>query len=222
MSDVQQPPNNNPADPTNGPTVRLEPITESFVVPQPWYRRIFGPVMRTETVWKLSVVAILVVGVAIGYKIQSPTVTTTQAAVGKARVSIYPLETRIPPERSFQLWMTSDQPVSTGDITVTFDPKAIQLSREVTSQVIPPVNITFTSWTEANKTGVLEFHIKSKDPATPLEQGTKQFGTFFFNTTKGTTLTTANIMISEEKTTIVNQDAVPFAISTTNASVGLK
>lgn len=205
-----------------GPTVRLEPVTESVIVPQPWYRRIFGPITRTETVWKLSVVAILVVGVLVGYKIQTPTNTLTQAAVGKARVSIYPLETKIPPERSFQLWMTTDQPVSKADVTVTFDPASIQLSREVTPQIIPTANVSFTTWTEANKTGVLVFHIVPKVAATPLEQGTKQFGTFFFNTTKGTTSTTANIMISEEKTTVMNQDSVPFSLSTTNASVGLK
>jgi hypothetical protein len=83
-------------------------------------------------------------------------------------------------------------------------------------------DITITNWTEANTTGVLEFHVAPKDKAGPIAQGTKQFATFFFTTTKGTTLTSANIMVSEEKTTVVSQDAIPFALTTTNASVSLQ
>lgn len=224
MSDVQQPPNNDPSDPTNAssPTIRLEPVTESIVVPQPWFRRIFGQITRTETLWKLSVVALMIVGVFIGQSMQAPQTTITHAAVGKARISIYPLESKLPPDKSFQLWMTTDQTVSSANVTFSFDPKAIQLSREITPNAIDSTDLTFTSWKKANQSGLVEFKVNPKTKTEPLAIGTFQLGTFYFTTTKGTTSTTATIMISKDKTLIVNQDSIPFTLNTTNATVTLK
>jgi hypothetical protein len=219
MDDVRQPPHSSAM---GEPTVRLEPVSESVIVPQPWYRKIFGPVMRTQTVWRLSVVAVLVVGVLIGREMQKPQTTVTQASVGKARVSLYPPESQIPPEKAFQLWMTTDQPVSSADITLTFDPKAMLLTREVTPAVIASGDLSFTTRVQANTTGVLEFHIKAKTITSPVGQGTMQLGTLYFNTTKDPSVVTANISINENKTVIINSDSVPFALSTTNATVILK
>ncbi len=214
--------NNAQKPPVSGPTVRLEPVPESIIVPQPWYRRIFGQVIRTDTVWKLSIVALMIVGVFIGKAMQTPQTTVTHAAVGKARISIYPLESQLPPEKSFQLWMTTDQPVSSADVTLSFDPKAIQLSRKITPNATASIDVTCTSWTKANQTGIVEFHVKPKTKTKPLTTGTMQLGTFYFTTTKGTTSTSATIMISEDKTVVVNQDSIPFTLNTTNASVTLK
>ena len=220
---MQQAQSNNPANstsPTN-PTVRLEPISESVIVPQPWYRRIFGPVTRTDTVWKLSVVALWIVGVFIGNSMKNPQTTVTKAAAGNAKVSIYPHESKLPLEKSFQLWITTDQPVSSADITLTFDPKAIQISREVIPGVNTSYSVQFTSWTQANKTGALEFHVKPGTTNNPIAPGTMQFGTFYFNKTKGTSSTFTTIAVNTEKTTVANQDSIPFTVSTTDTSITL-
>jgi hypothetical protein len=214
MSDVQQPPANT--------TVRLEPITENIIVPQPWYRRIFGTVFRTETKWRLTVLTVLVIGVYIGWAIKTPQRTVTQANVGKAHVSIFPIKTEIPPEKSFQLWVKTDQVVTSADIVITFDPKVIQISREIIPMVIPNGDMTYTPVEQANTTGLLRFHLTAKTATVPIQPVSIQLGTIYFNPVKGTMSETAIITVHQDETIFMNQNAIPFEISSTNSTVSIK
>lgn len=210
----------NSTSPTS-PTVRLEPVTESVVVPQPWYRRIFGPVTRTDTVWKLSVVALMIVGVFIGNSMRNPQVTVTKAATGNAKISVYPLDTVLSAEKSFQLWVTIDQPVSDANIVLSFDPRALQLTREVTPSVNPKYGVESTTFTSANKTGVLGFHVKPNPPGSPVSAGTIQLATFYFNKLKGTASTSTSIAVNTAQTSVLNQDLIPFTVTPADATITL-
>lgn len=227
MDDIAQHPSGPPSSvgqsQDSSATVRLVPVTETFIVPVPWYRRVFGPVTRTETVWKLTFLSLLVVGVIVGQSmLQTPTNTLTQAAVGKARVSLFPQNTEIPPDKPFQVWVTADNPVKEATIVVSFDPTVLQLTKDIVLVGKLGYQLSFTPLTKANLTGSVEIVMTPQTGTEPLPAGTVQIGSLYFTSVKKNVDTSTTVSINESQTRIVDQGSVPFSLSTTNVIVTLK
>ncbi len=224
MDDIAQHPSGpEPSVGDTSATVRLVPVTETYVVPVPWYKRMFGPVTRTETVWKLTFLSIMIVGVIVGQSmLQTPTNTVTQAAVGAVRVSLFPQTTEIPPDRPFQLWMTADKPIKKAKIVLSFDPAVLQLSRDITLIEKIGYILSVSQMAQANATGMIEISILPKPGALTLSPGTIQIGSLFLTAKPKNIVASTTISIDEVSTVIENQDSVPFSLSTTNVVVALK
>jgi hypothetical protein len=227
MDDIAQHPSGPPSsvgqaqDPSA--TVRLVPVTETFIVPAPWYKRVFGPVTRTETVWKLTFLSLMVVGVIVGQSmLNTPTNTVTQATVGKARVTLFPQSTQIPPEKPFQLWVTTDSTVKDAKLVLTFDATALKLNKDVVLIGKPGYQLSVTPQSLANKTGRIEILITPQEGASPIPAGTIQIGSLFFSSLKNAAVSSTTVSIHETDTTISDTGSIPFSLSTTNVTVTLK
>ncbi len=228
MDDIAQHPSNPvPAQQSTAgsgsPTVQLVPVTETFIVPAPWYRRMFGPVTRTETVWKLTFLSLLAVGVIVGQSmLQTPTNTSTQAAVGKAKVTLFPQNTQMPPDKPFQIWITADNPIKEGTVVVSFDPAVLQLTKDIVLVGKQGYQLSFTPMAKANETGTVEIKLIPQAEAAPIAAGTMQLGSLFFTAVKKNVATSTTVSINDTQTRIVDKGSIPFTLSTTNVMVTLK
>lgn len=227
MTDIpQHPSSTNGSGPSAAPTpttVRLEPYTENIVVPTPWYKQMFGgPVYRTQTVWKLTFLSLLVVGVIVGQSIvQSPSTIVTQAAVGTAKVSLFPQNTEMTLDKQFQLWITVDKPLKEATVVLQFDPLMMQLTRDFAMTPEKGYTITVSPVAGSNQNGKIEVKVTPDAGASPISDGTVQLASFFFTSVKGKSGSTA-ISVNEGQTKILNQDRIEFSVSAMNASVTLK
>jgi hypothetical protein len=227
MTDIPQYPSGtncaNPVSASTQTTVRLEPHTENIIVPTPWYKQLFGgPVYRTQTVWKLTFLALLIVGVIVGQSlVQSPSTIVTKAAVGVAKVSLFPNDTVMIADKQFQLWFTIDKPMKEATIVVKFNPHMIQLSDHLI--LLPEKNYTVivSPKTVSNQTGQIEIKLLPDSGAEPISEGTSQVASLFFTAVKDKSGLT-EIAIDEEITKILTPDLIQFSISAMNASVTLK
>lgn len=226
MDDIAQHPSGAPSvnqNSNNSPTVQLVPVTETFIVPAPWYKRVFGPITRTETVWKLTFLSLLFVGVIVGQSmLQTPTNTTTQAAAGKARVTLFPQNTEMPPDKPFQIWVTSDGPVKEATIVVSFDPAVLQLTKDIVLVGKQGYQLSFTPMSKANQSGTVQISMKPQAGTEPLPGGTIQIGSLFFTAVKKNVATSTTVSINDTQTQIIDQGSIPFSLSTTNVMVTLK
>jgi hypothetical protein len=226
MDDIAQHPSGAPSvnqNLNNSPTVQLVPVTETFIVPAPWYKRVFGPVTRTETVWKLTFLSLLFVGVIVGQSmLQTPTNTTTQAAVGKARVTLFPQNTEMPPDKPFQIWVTSDSPVKEATIVISFDPAVLQLTKDIVLVGKQGYQLSFTPMSKANQSGAVQISMKPQTGTEPLPGGTIQIGSLFFTSVKKNVATSTTVSINDTQTQIIDKGSIHFSLSTTNVMVSLK
>jgi len=207
----------------NSPTVQLIPVTETFIVPVPWYKRVFGPVTRTETVWKLTFLSLMVVGVIVGQSmLQTPTNTVTQAAVGKARVTLFPQNTEMPPDKPFQIWVTADNPVKQATIVVTFDPSALQLTKDIVLVGKQGYQLSYTPMVKANQSGSVEIAMTPQTGSAPIPSGTIQIGSLFLTSVKKNMATSTTVSINDNLSQILDEGSIPFSLSTTNVMVTLK
>jgi hypothetical protein len=223
MTDIPQHPSSTQKTGMPSTTVRLEPVTENVIVPTPWYKQVFsGPVYRTQTVWKLTFLSLLVIGVIVGQSmVRSPSTIVTQAAVGVAKVSLFPQNTDMTTDKQFQLWFTVDKPVKDATVVVRFNPESIQLSKHVTLSPEKGYSVVVTPAASANQTGTIEVKLIPESGASFISEGTSQLASLFFSSMKGKTGVT-QITIDEGATKILNPDNVQFSVTAMNASVTLK
>ncbi len=227
MGDIAQ----HPSNPTvteqigsqSSATVKLVPVTETIIVPAPWYKRVFGPVTRTETVWKLTFLSLVVIGILIGQSmVNKPTKLQTQAAVGKAKILLFPQSAEMPPEKPFQLWVSADMPIKKSTIVLVFNPDILQLYKDVTLIGQSGYQLTVTRAVDANKTGIVQFDIAPQNPDSIIPEGTFQLGSFTLTPKAKVSSTSTTITVNEIDTNLENQDSIPFAITTSEVQVHIK
>lgn len=226
MDDIAQHPSGPPSstqNSNNSPTVQLVPVTETFIVPVPWYKRVFGPVTRTETVWKLTFLSLLFVGVIVGQEmLKTPSNTITQAASGKARVTLFPQNTEMPPDKPFQIWVTADNPIKNATIVVSFDPAVLQLTKDIVLIGKQGYQLSFTPMAKANLSGSLEIALTPQTGSAPIPAGTIQIGSLFFTSVKKNIPTTTTVSVNDNLSQILDEGSIPFSLSTTNVMITLK
>ncbi len=225
MSHAADSPSAPPSSAPMEPTAKLEPVSVVVPTPVPWYKKLFGVgSVTTETRWKLTFVALLIVGVFVGGRALTQQQTTvTQAAAGNARIALYPASAQVPPEKSIQLWVTVDKPVRSGTISLTFDPKAVKLSRDPV--LLPKENVMMESTpvTQANATGVIDIKLSQVSEAGVLiPEGTFQLATLTVDTQGASGGASAQVAVDTTRTQILNADGIPFAVKTANASVNVQ
>ncbi|OGG11880.1 hypothetical protein A2Z00_00315 [Candidatus Gottesmanbacteria bacterium RBG_13_45_10] len=160
MDDHNQPPSSTDSQHTEPgsqpPTVILEQIPETVIVPTPWYKRLIDSGVRTQFVWKLSFVMMLVVGFVIAQQIQKPQNIVTKAGNSRANIMIVPSESRTKPMVLLQLWVNAESSVDQGQIRIDFDKTKMKLVSISTSKnpALAPA-LTFSSTSQANLTGTI-------------------------------------------------------------------
>jgi len=196
------------------PTAILEPIQKSVSVQVPWYKRLFVNSIRTETIWRLSFVALLIVGFFIGRAMQQPQTTSTHAGNIYARISLVPLQTHLPPDTFVQVWATTDSTLTKGQFDIRFDQTKVTIV-----DAVPPKasafaeGITITPVSQANTNGKLMI-VFSQTPGTTMNNpnGTFQLANITFRN-KSTTLNDSTGVNLDPQNTKLFHDATPFVIS---------
>jgi len=135
------------------PTLILEPV--SMTVPEyvPWYKRILGGNTRTQTVWKLSFIMMLLITALVIMKIHQPQTIVTKADVSHALVTLFPSTVNLPPDAFIQLWVTTDVALTRGQFEISFDPTKISITDARLPNGSPLGDVTVTTTERANAVG---------------------------------------------------------------------
>jgi hypothetical protein len=221
--DPEQPQSqNSPSAETPGasgsPTVVLEPTTVTVPDHAPWYKRMFGGGNRTKNVWRLSFVAIVLIGVVAALRgFQQPTQTTTNAGLSKARIALLPEDVHMTQDGAVQLWITSEATVTKAEFRVSFDPSKVSLSSVRApngSAVVSSISIN--NLDEANKNGVL---IVTLGPLTdPAAAPTGTFNLVNISFRRNTAAQGTTIVQLQTSDTMLYHDDAPFVITGATAS----
>jgi hypothetical protein len=205
-------------------TVRLEPVsTDTIIVPTPWYKRMLGgPVVRTQTVWKLTFLSFLLVGVIVGQSMtQAPTNIETQASVNRATISLLPGQVTMPPDKLVQLWISSEAPVKEGTVVVKFDPSIVKLKGSIQVFPKPGYSIVTTATNEANTTGIVRIGISPQEAGIPaMSDRSVHVATFSFSSVS-TVDAQSTIAVSLTDSRLVSQDTTLFSLVESPASVSV-
>ena len=196
------------------PTAILEPITKSISVQVPWYKRLFVSGLRTETIWRLSFVVILVVGFFIGRAMQRPQTIAIRAGNNNARVSLVPLQTHLPPDAFVQLWATTDSTLTMGQFDVRFDPKKVTIvDAKAPATSVLAGRITITPPLQANTNGKLMI-VFSQDLKSVVSapNGTFQLANITFRIKSKTPNDSTEVNLISQNTKLFHE-ATPFVIS---------
>lgn len=97
----------------------------------------------------------------VGSWMQSPVTQQSQASSASATVSFLPEFDTLPKEKTFQLWIRSEKQVATVYLEILFDPKAIRMSKEITTVDQRFITSSVSHTTEANATGKIIMSYKN-------------------------------------------------------------
>jgi hypothetical protein len=198
------------------PTVILEPSSVSVPVPgTPWYKRIFGGGTRTQTVWKLSFVMIFMIAIfaTINTNTQHPQTIETKAGMSRARVSLLPTHTTLPPDTDLQLWVTTDVTVTEGQFEISFDSTKLTVVDAKLPYGSPLKNaVTITPSSQANANGkILVVFTPTANNVTP-PSGTFEVVGITFHSASPVAKGTTDVFLTTEGTSLYHEKT-PFAIT---------
>jgi hypothetical protein len=204
------------------PTVILEPTTITVPERVPWYRRfIGGGGARTQNVWKLSFVMMILLAALVTLRGAQPQTLVTKAGLNRASVSLKPIQAKLPPDSYIQLWISSEATVTRGDILISFDPKLVTLADyQAPNQSELAKALTLTPKAQANSTGLLMVQLDTTKQKIAAPNGTFQLLNMTFRRAAGATGTT-DITIMKDSLRLFHDES-PFTISgISNSSVTL-
>jgi len=204
------------------PTVRLDPTSYPVSVPGPWYRKLFGGDTRNETKWTLTFLTLFVIGLFIANAVQRPQTTTTKAGMNKATISIYPVKAFMPPQYTYQVWVTADSKVQNASFVISFDPSVVALTQNATLGTNPTYTATASKYTDANKSGKLTITLVPVAINNPvLTEGTYHVATLTMKPSAKAKGKSTTIMPSP-LTVITSMSSQQFTITQTGADITVK
>lgn len=110
--------------------------------------------------YAVPVIAVFIVAALI----QSNQIIGTQASTHQATLSFQLTDWQVPPESTFGVWVNSDSPVAFSDTELSFNPKLVKMTQEVSFTDKLTRKIKVTSMSEANTTGKISI-VVGLDPA---------------------------------------------------------
>lgn len=144
----------------------------------------------------------------------------SEANTAQAIIFISPDKQTLPPGAAFQVMVDSKQyKVGYVRTQITFNPRQLQLSREI--EIDSPLKnaIIRTSLSGANQTGVIDLVVGAQN-TTSMPTGIFKVATLSFQTL-GSESVNSNITIIQNKTQIISQDTSPLVVEVKNASLAL-
>ncbi len=141
-------------------------VSKKVIVARQWNWQEFFHEVKENLKRNFSIFIPILTVFFIGVWMQSPVFLRSEATSSSATVSLLPEFDTLPKEKTFQVWIRSEKQVATVYLEILFDPKAIQISREITS--IDPrytKRLSVTTKAEANASGriVLSYEIDPKE-----------------------------------------------------------
>lgn len=144
----------------------------------------------------------------------------TGAGLHQASVAFHLQNWTLPPENVFDVWINSDSPVAFANIYISFDPKVVKLTHEITTTGGLTRIIKVTSMANANSTGTASI-VLGLDPslASTPPNGAFQVAslTFDANTTNQNVATV--ISFDSAQMQLVATDQSTFQLTTANLNL---
>jgi hypothetical protein len=192
--------------------------------PLPWYQKIVHALQLKKDVWTyVGIVVFLVIGFAITRATLHPQGLPTRAGTDTVKISIKPASTVMPPNTTFQLWETADNPVAFTTVKIVFDPKLVKMIGEISTSPSPLTRVVKqTAMSEANTTGIINLSLALD----PTNRATPPTGTFKLATIPMAVNTTtqnlsATLHLDAAAMQVVNPDLNIFTITTVDSTLTL-
>lgn len=144
----------------------------------------------------------------------------SRAGLHQASIAFQLQNWNLPPENPFEVWVNSDSPVSFVNINISFDPKLIKLTHEITTTGSLTRIIKVTSMADANTTGAVSI-VLGLDPSmsTSSPSGAFQVASLIFdaNTSNPDVATTVSFNTSQMQ--LVASDQSAFQLTATGLNL---
>lgn len=145
-----------------------------------------------------------------------------KAGSNTVKISIQPAAAEMPPNTTFQLWETADNPVLVTTARIIFDPTRVKMIGEVSTSPSPLTRvIQQTAMSEANTTGVINLTL-AKDPVIKTNPpiGSFELATIPMSVNTAQSLSTT-LHLDTGALQVVNPDSSLFTITAVDALVSL-
>jgi hypothetical protein len=196
------------------PNVILEPTSVSVPIPGvPWYKRLLGQGSRSQTVWKLSFISVLLIMILVSLNAQQPQTIETRAGAIRARVLVLPASVILPPDAAIQLWVTTDVPLTRGELVVSFDSSKLEIQDVKLPKGSPYTKaVTITPLRTANETGKIHVVIPSSVGIVTPPTGTFEMFDMTFRSKSGQPNIITEVSLDPDTSTLYN-NKTPFIIT---------
>lgn len=170
----------------------------------------------------VGIVIFLLIGLAITQATRQKQGIPAKAGTNTIRITIQPAANVMPPNTTYQLWATADNPVSFATVTIVFNPTLVKMIGELSTSPSPLTRVVQqTPMSEANTTGVIHLSLALD----PTRRATPPTGTFELATIPMSAATTQNISTSLHfdalTMQVVNPDLSLFTMTTVDSSITL-
>lgn len=192
--------------------------------PLPWYQKILQKLHITKDVGiYIAIFVFLVSGFFISQATLKQKSLRVKAGTNTVKISIQPATSTMPPNTTYQLWATADNPVAFATVKIVFDPAKVKMIGEISTSPSPLTRVVKqTAMSEANTTGIINLSLALD----PTKKSTPPTGTFELATIPmGVNTTTQNISttlhLDSSVMQVVNPDATLFTITAVDSVIAL-
>jgi hypothetical protein len=144
----------------------------------------------------------------------------SRAGIHTASVTFQLQNWTLPPENSFGIWINSDSPVTFANINITYDPKLVKLTHEISPSGTLTRIVKITSMAEANSTGNISI-VLALEPSRAVSPpgGAFQVASLVFNTNTGNPDVATTVNFNTNQMQLVASDESIFQLTATNLNL---
>jgi hypothetical protein len=192
--------------------------------PVPWYQKFARtPHLKRNVALSVGIVVLAITGYIIIRAVRERQGVPTRAGTNTVAISIQPGSVVMPPDTTFQVWETADNPVAFTTVKIVFDPTLVHLIGEISTSLSPLTRVVKrTAASEANTTGIINLSLAldpSKRASPPT--GTFQLATIPLSPNTTAQNISATLHLDTPAMQVVNPNTTLFTITTADSTITL-